>query len=223
MKGQKGFTLVEMLVASVIMMAVLLIASTSYSFFHDRWFKDKGQFYQLVVEKKSQLMMLDVLNGTLPYLVRGKGKASYFFEGDGQQFEAVTELPIFGTDPALVQISVQAVGDGTFQVIYKEAPILNSSFALDSSKPDFKYEKVLFEGLEIAGFRYLGWESLEDKNLFLDEFEGKPQWSDAYSAQAVKTMPVAIALTVGDEVLRFLLPEDNSYMLNFSTDTWDEA
>ncbi|MCG6221177.1 hypothetical protein, partial [Vibrio diabolicus] len=110
-----------------------------------------------------------------------------------------------------------------FQVIYKEAPILNSSFALDSSKPDFKYEKVLFEGLEIAGFRYLGWESLEDKNLFLDEFEGKPQWNDDYSAQAVKTMPVAIALTIGDEVLRFLLPEDNSYMLNFSTDTWDEA
>ncbi|MFH0227787.1 PilW family protein [Vibrio diabolicus] len=78
MKGQQGFTLVEMLVASVIMMAVLLIASTSYSFFHDRWFKDKGQFYQLVVEKKSQLMMLDVLNGTLPYLVRGRVKLLTF-------------------------------------------------------------------------------------------------------------------------------------------------
>lgn len=220
---QKGFTLVEMLVASVIMMAVLLIASSSYGFFHDRWFKDKNQFYALVVQKKSQLMMLDVLNGALPYLVKGDRKASYFFEGDRDQFEAVSDTPIFGAKPALIQLSVQAVGDGTYQILYREAPITDSSFALTSSKPAFKYEKILFENLNVAGFRYLGWQSLEEKNHYLDEFEGKPTWNDDYSAQKVRTMPVAIAFTIGDEVLRFLLPEDNSYMLNFSTDTWDEA
>lgn len=220
---QKGFTLVEMLVASVIMMAVLLIASSSYGFFHDRWFKDKNQFYTLVVQKKSQLMMLDVLNGTLPYLVKGDSKASYFFEGNRDQFEAVSDTPIFSSKPAMIQLSVKAVGDGTYQIIYKEAPITDSSFARTSSKPAFKYEKVLFEDLTVAGFRYLGWQSLEEKNHYLDEFEGKPTWNDDYSAQKVRTMPVAIALTIGDEVLRFLLPEDNSYMLNFSTDTWDEA
>ncbi|CAH1568863.1 PilW family protein [Vibrio rotiferianus] len=220
---QKGFTLVEMLVASVIMMAVLLIASSSYGFFHDRWFKDKNQFYTLVVQKKSQLMMLDVLNGALPYLVKGDSKASYFFEGDRDQFEAVSDTPIFGSKPAMIQLSVQAVGDGTYQILYKEAPITDSSFARTSSKPAFKYEKVLFENLTVAGFRYLGWQSLEEKNHYLDEFEGKPTWNDDYSAQKVRTMPVAIAFTIGDEVLRFLLPEDNSYMLNFSTDTWDEA
>ncbi|WP_026972362.1 prepilin-type N-terminal cleavage/methylation domain-containing protein [Aliagarivorans marinus] len=223
MKEQQGFTLVEMLVASSIMMAVLLIATTSYGFFHDRWSKQNNAFYQQVVEKKNQLMLLDVLRGTLPFVVNQQGSSSYLFVGTQESVEFVTEAPVFTEGTAFVQLSVVSVGDGTYQVLYKEAPITDRQLVLSGVKPEFKYEKVFFEDLRLSGFRYLGWRSLEDKNLFHDTREGLPEWINEYSGEAIRAMPQAIAITLDQQVLRFLVPDDNSYMVTLSADLWGDT
>ena len=59
MKYDKGFTLVEMLVSMVLLSMVLLIASSAYSMFSERWNGRLGHFNQSVAQAKNLILVQD--------------------------------------------------------------------------------------------------------------------------------------------------------------------
>lgn len=221
MKQQQGFTLIEMLIAATVMMAVLMIASSGYSFFADRWRADNSGHRQHVAQKRTQMMMMDVLNGIVPFFRHGESRSEesfYLFEGDNHHLKAVSAKPIFSSSLAIVQIEAIDMGNGKWQLLYKEAPL--TAPIHDEGEPSFVYEKVLFEDLEQAGFRFYGWPNYEARTNYFDSGVGTPQWLDQYSSKKARIMPYAIGITMNREALRVLLPSDQGKMLGYASDTW---
>lgn len=182
---QKGFTLIEMLVTMALLSFVVLIGSSAYGMFAQKWNVEMGNFDQTVQSVRDLMLVQEVLDTMVPYVVSGSdNKPGIFFEGNQNGFVGVSSKSIFDKNyQSVIRLSVVQAEDFTFDVIYEENPMITDVLRSTREPVDFSERIILFTRVEAPKFEYFGWSSVEDKfGVEGVSLPKAPGWLASYNA-----------------------------------------
>ncbi len=215
---QKGYTLVEMLIAMVILLSLMFTANYSYSLYSNYWAGRLGTFDRTMFYFQGLLQVKDTIDSAIPYIVSNEKKEqTFYFLGRGEGFTLVTTAPIFAqtvNDAAVVRIFKEPTDEG-FQLVYEEAP-LSDGLLIDLDQVlNFKYRTVLMRTKQPIKFEYFGWKVREHKYELTTFPDETPVWSASYDAAKTRIQPKRLRMTIGTEGFDYDLPEGHSKLINF--------
>ena len=200
----RGFTLVEMLVSMVLLSMVLLIASSAYSMFSDRWSGRLGHFNKTVVQAKQLILVQEALKSIVSYAVTNdKEQAKFYFEGNRNGFVAVTLRSVFSPESAAVmRLQVTQNDDFTYNLSYQESAMTDQLLITAKQSLNFSKPIILFDNLTEIDFQYFGWPSTQDKYWTIDSAIPRPEppiWFNEYNSLALNLQPEKITVTFTTE------------------------
>lgn len=217
-KAQKGFTLIETLIASSILMLILYAGYFGYAQFSERWDKRVDFYWQQTNQNLGIASLARVIESTSSYVVELENKKSVlFFLGERNGLSFVSDSPIFSDGSAIVNVEV--IGSETEQkLVYRETSLSSFLFTSVQQEITWEYEVVLSEGLRDLSFIFLSWDNLAHviEAKLPDSNVGKePTWNQSHEPKTRQVLPVTIKLEFYDKAdkmneLYIDLPE-NSY------------
>lgn len=181
-----GFSLVELLIALAIMSMTIMISSMGYAFFMEKWQGKLGKFDYQAVSAKNIKLIQNAIDNVYPYILRDEtGKASIYFEGDKDNFVAVTSRSIADKSvPAIIRLSVNQADDLSYYIRYQEAQISGQPLISLQQKINFSREFNMFEKAQDIEIRYYGY-----KNLTEMSGGGEQQWWQTFNSLQRDIMP----------------------------------
>ena len=221
----KGFTLIEVLLAMMLLSMVMYIGSLSFSIFSDRWQKELGSFNADVSEARKLLLLRQLFQGASNYLVRDTdNRAAYLFQGDARELVFVTNSPVFNTGyQAWVKLSVHTLATGQQQLRYEEYSFAATPLFSVTAQPKPDHSMVIMQDDNIR-FNYFGWNSFADRISYIESGQGAPSWQISYRATRIGVLPYAVNISWGqNEPLIFSLPHDNRHRQSSIYDERDQA
>jgi prepilin-type N-terminal cleavage/methylation domain-containing protein len=207
-RALRGFTLVEMLVALVVLSLVIGISTYAYALFARQWDGKLGRFEQAQAEYQRLEWLAAALQDTLPYVVRDDdGQIGFYFLGRDEGLTLVTMSPIFQTaQPALIRVFREPDGDGAWQLVYEEAPFDGQLLVRSDQRLEFRHRIVIARGLPRPEFRYYGWPDLSTW-LMASEVSGAARsWFVEYDGMTRRYHPEIIELRIGNSPTAFAVP-----------------
>ncbi|SEK47125.1 prepilin-type N-terminal cleavage/methylation domain-containing protein [Colwellia chukchiensis] len=210
MKKNSGFTLVEMLVAMVLLSMVLLIASSAYALFSERWDGRLGHFNRSVKQAKQLILVQEALKSVVSYVVTDDNKrAKLYFEGNRNGFVGVTLRSLFSPEvAAVVRVQIIQKADFSYQLIYQESAMTTQLLTQAKQALTFTDAVVLYDNLTAVEFQYYGWPSLRDKHWQADSAISARQakaWFSNYNSLERNVQPEQIKITFSTEQGDFTL------------------
>jgi len=173
----RGFSLLEMLVAVVVLSMVIGISTYAYSLFIRQWDGHLGRFDGAQAQYQRLEWLATALQDTLPYVVRDdKGELGFYFLGRDEGLTSVTMSPIFGVgEPALIRVFI-------------------------------RHRLVIARGLPRPEFRYFGWADLQSRVNIEDSLSTGRAWFDEYDGLRRQFHPEKIELGLGNDAAVFEVP-----------------
>ncbi len=221
MNRQRGFTLVELMIALVILVGLLFTANFSYSLYSRYWSGRLGEFDQSMFYYQGLLQVKNTVDSAVPYVVKNDTEGySFYFLGRDEGFTLVSAAPIFAptvNDASVVRIFREQVGN-TYQLVYEEAPLLDGLLIHLNQQLAFKYRTVLMRTDQPITFEYFGWAQREHKFVQQNFPAAQPSWSSQYDGAVTRLQPEKIAMTIGVDRLIFDLPVGHDKLINFYID-----
>ena len=203
MNSAKGFTLIEMLVSMTLLTMLLLLTTSAYSLFNERWDGKLGNYNKSLYATKNLLIIHEILSSVISYVVvDDEDNPAYYFDGNLNGFVAVsnTSMSMPGS-ASIIRLQVNQNADFTFNISYQEA-VMNSFLLLKhDQKVTFDEPIYLFENLKQAKVEYYGWPTRRDKffDASLNSKTRKPKgWFNEYNSIALGVHPEQIKITLGD-------------------------
>lgn len=195
---QKGFSLIEVLVAMTILSFITLIASQAFSFFVQKWDGRLGQFDTSFMDVRSALLVDATLQEIVPYVtLNNQGEAKMYFEGNRNGFVAVTQRSIqYPNYSAVIRVSIDEKSDQTFDLTYEEWPMLDRVLITSGNKLEFSAPIILFSGLTDINFEYYGVLKRDSNQNRGNIFEDSTflTWQEEYSGFITNVHPEKIRL-----------------------------
>lgn len=228
-KQNKGFTLIELMLATSLLMMVLFSGYYAYSLYTQKWQKRVDTFWQGTQDAIGIEALNKLLIATIPYVVKGNNdRLSVYFVGDSQFIQFASNYSLFNDDASLVRIEYLSESK---QLVYREKSLEN--FALLSTRQleqqesgildTWDHSAVLLNNVAGAEFSYWGWVSFEDAmeemNLGenLSRSNAKPQWYANHQVETHRILPksVNVSLNLLNSVSSFTvtLPNNTEYWL----------
>lgn len=204
----RGFSLLEMLVAITVLSIVIGISTYAYSLFIRQWDGHLGRFDEAQAKYQRLEWLSAVLEDTLPYVVRDdEGQLGFYFLGRDEGLTFVTMSPIFGVgEPALVRIFRETDENGTWKLVYEEAPFAGTLLVRADQRMDFRHRLVIARGLPRPAFRYFGWASLGSRLTIEDLSPERRSWFAEYDGMQRRFHPERIELQLGSDAAVFDVP-----------------
>lgn len=204
----RGFSLLEMLVAVVVLSMVIGISTYAYSLSIRQWDGNLGRFDESQAQYQRLEWLATALQDTLPYLVRDdKNELGFYFLGRDEGLTSVTMSPIFGVgEPALIRVFREPEDSGTWRLVYEEAPFAGNVLAYADQRMEFRHRLVIARGLPRPEFRYFGWADLQSSFNFEDSLSTGRAWFDEYDGLQRQYHPEKIELGLGSDVAVFEVP-----------------
>ena len=204
----RGFSLLEMLVAVVVLSMVIGISTYAYSLFIRQWDGHLGRFDESQAQYQRLEWLATALQDTLPYLVRDdKNELGFYFLGRDEGLTSVTMSPIFGVgEPALIRVFREPEDSGTWRLVYEEAPFAGNVLAHADQRMEFRHRLVVARGLPRPEFRYFGWADLQSRVNIEDSLGTGRAWFDEYDGLRRQFHPEKIELGLGNDVAVFEIP-----------------
>ena len=193
-----GFTLIELLITMALLSMIILIGSSAFGLFAQRWDGRLGQFDSTMRSAQNIMLVQDVLTSLIPYVAYNRdGKPVIYFEGNRNGFVAVSSdsVAISGRT-AVVRLSVIQRDDLSFDLVYEEWPMVSNILIDTFQQIPFYKPLVLFTEIKNPVFQYLGWATLEAK--YGDGEPGSdlpPEWLPEYNALDMDETPVMVRLS----------------------------
>mgnify|MGYP006126238207 FL=1 len=217
-KQYSGFTLIEVLIAMVILMSLMFTANYSYSQYSSYWAGRLGQFDRTLFQFQGLLQVKDTIDSALPYFVEdGQGEYTFYFLGRDQGVTFVSAAPIFAVtqnDASVVRLFIEKV-DARYQLVYEEAPLSDEILIRLDQQLTFKYRLVLLSSSKPLSFSYFGWKQWQHKTQ-REDYDGiLPSWQNSYDAAVSRVQPLAMQLHIGDEVIAYQLVEGHRNLTSF--------
>ena len=209
---KRGFTLVELLIAMSIMLAMLVLTATAYQLYTDSWQRDLSKIERSYQNFRYNELLLDAMQAILPLAVTDQGSRAYYFLGREEGFTAVTYSPIFQSGyPAVIRVFRETNDDGSHSLVYEEASLQYVVLKSADQTLPFSRRQVILNDLSALSFSYFGWKDLDlkmaamgDINVSLTE---KPQWFEEYDALSRRLHPQTIKIVIADFALEFAIPD----------------
>jgi prepilin-type N-terminal cleavage/methylation domain-containing protein len=204
----RGFSLLEMLVAVVVLSMVIGISTYAYSLFIRQWDGHLGRFDESQAQYQRLEWLATALQDTLPYMVRDdKNELGFYFLGRDEGLTSVTMSPIFGVgEPALIRVFREPDDSGTWRLVYEEAPFAGKVLAHADQRMEFRHRLVVARGLPRPEFRYFGWADLQSRVNIEDSLSTGRAWFDEYDGLRRQFHPEKIELGLGNDVAVFEIP-----------------
>ena len=215
----QGYTLIEVLIALTIFMALMFTANYSYSVYSQYWHGRLGSFDQTLFYYRGLLQVKESIDSSIPYIVNGgEGvEETFYFLGRNDGFTLVSAAPIFANtvnDAAVVRIFSEKNDDG-FQLVYEEAPLSDNLLTNINQQLNFKYRTVLMVTKQAIKFEYFGWSAIEHKVRPSGQPESLPSWRGQYDAAKTRVQPKKLRITLSGQPLEFDLPEGHQNLIDF--------
>lgn len=189
-RALKGFSLLEMLVAVVVLSMVIGISTYAYAMFIRQWDGRLGRFDEAQAQYQRLEWLAAALEDTLPYVVRDdEGALGFYFLGRDEGLTLVTMSPIFGVgEPALIRVFREPDEGDAWRLVYEEAPFAGTLLAHADQRMEFRHRLVIARGLPRPGFRYFGSTDLRSRSR---------SWFDEYDGMVRQFHPEKIELRLG--------------------------
>ncbi|WP_220782408.1 pilus assembly FimT family protein [Shewanella sairae] len=221
----KGFTLIEILIAMLLLSMVMFIGSLSFSTFSQQWQKDMGTFTEEVANAKNLVLLQKAINGIANYIVKDTDDdPAYFFKGNDKYLVFITNKPVFSVgQQALVRLSVAVNQDGSQQLVYEESPFDRNPLLRIDELPQSRFMQVLLTDEQIR-FNYYGWQDQQQRSAYYEGEPTSPKWISEYFGENSGMLPYAINITWGNnEPIIFPVPNDNAYQIMYTSEKSTDA
>jgi len=191
----KGFTLIELMLATSLLMMVMFSGYYAYSLYSQKWQKRVQVFWHGTEQAIALDNLHKVLSSALPYIVNGKdNKACVYFKGSATSISLITSSAIFSAEPSLVQLRLEAIsGSNKHNLIYQEQSIKHSLVLDIEHQPQWQHEIVLLANITDFNLSYFGWQSLEQaiENITSDLLVKKDHrtWYQTHQSSVSRLLP----------------------------------
>jgi prepilin-type N-terminal cleavage/methylation domain-containing protein len=216
-----GFTLVEVMISTLILGAVLAVTFTALTTYRNAWEKSDSLFSDVFTRSRYRILVRQAVESIYGYYVTektGEQKDVFFplFRGSATAVEFVTLSSVFDDrSPALARLSVEKITDDHYNIVYEETPLVDVYIKYPDELPAYKNSIEVYTGLSEAGFRYYGVVDI----IFHPELQTRElvyAWNDQYLSKQRARLPEIIALEIdsddnGKENIRFAVTGDGSY------------
>lgn len=216
MSNSKGFTLVEILIATFLLSALLFTGSYTYQLFSERWTKDIGEFNESIYDLKGIANLESVLDGLIPWVVFdetvGYKKPVFMFVGSTTTLLAVTKNGLFSDEyPEIFRLSIKSNSNGKYSVFYQSKSTKNILFKNISQEIIFDNQVELLNNLNDFSIEYQGFEHY--LKMSGDDLSYDPKLSETFSGLNTQLMPTKINIKIKKEekelVSSFLYDKDS--------------
>ncbi|WP_372767927.1 type II secretion system protein J [Pseudoalteromonas sp.] len=194
---KSGFTLIETLLASSILMMVLYAGYLGYAQYSERWDKRVEYFWKQAGKNLGLSSLVRVIESTSPYIVTLNGnKKGIYFQASERKLSFVSDSPIFSNRSALV--SVEVVDEDDFQkIVYRETSLSSILFISAEQNVLWEYEVVIAEKLKHVRFSFLGWESLTaaiEAKQPEQKVKALPIWYNTHDLAKRQILPITVKM-----------------------------
>ena len=197
---QNGFTLVELLIVTLLLSMVMMTGMYAYSLFTNKWRNELGHFNETAREVTNFQRLQYVLETIEPYVVKNQTALPvFFFVGGRQSVLAVTDSGLFDPmSPEIFRLSVETDANGKFELLYQARSAADELLISSEQSVEFSHQLTLFKELDDVSFRYYGWSSPLAKNQAGtgDAPGARAQWYEIFSGLDYRMMPEILELTI---------------------------
>lgn len=191
----KGFTLIELMLSSALLMTIMFAGYYAYSLYSQKWQKRVDVYWH----STKQGIGVDALNklfiSTSNYVVKNEnGRESIYFEATEDKIRFVSNSPIMSVGSALVELSVSESNE-TKQLVYREKNLQGFPLFLQEDIENFiewEQQIVLLEGFSEINWSFYGWTSFQDalKQAEIAELGSNEELRKAYNTHALDEIRV---------------------------------
>ena len=197
-----GFTLVEVLVATLVLSMVIYLATLSYSLFLDTWKRKKLSDVTAMQQYRSHFLLRNSLESIFDYYVTDpesekNNRRFPFFKGEKESLEFVTLSSVFHKGkPAVARIRLKKSEVGNLKaLIYEETSLNGTYIRYYDDVLEYKNEMLICDNLKSVSIRYFGvWEVKYDleKDAFVTEYK----WRETFKGKKRNATPNTIEMMI---------------------------
>lgn len=221
-KKQGGFTLIELMIASSLLMLVMYAGYFAYSLYSSSWQKQSNAFWKATNQGIHLTTLSRLFEASMPYIVEDtKKQPSIFFIANQEVLSFVSNAPIFAKSAALVELTF--IDDN---LIYRESTLENAPLLKQNEIRKWQHSIILLKNVYQGAFNFYGWKNMQQiRDYELQQEEGgrgaapiTPSWYRVHIMESIRLLPLSIALTYNDEEnkktsLTFLPPQHSQHAL----------
>ena len=195
----RGFSLVEVLIASTILLLVLFLGSYGYSLFAKYWADGAGTFEQKFADIKGLNIVHQVIKNTHPYIMKGGERGAYhYFEGGKSVVRGFTNHSVFAQEKmAFYELKVEENANNLLDLVYRESVINEVPVVTERNIGQYNNKIVILTDINDVTFEFYGWRSYDlwvENNLL--SRGGAPEWFGFYSGQDTLVPPNLVRLSI---------------------------
>lgn len=216
--SQQGFTLVEMLVTTIILSVMVAIAFFAMGLYLKGWEAYRFGDTTAIQKYRSRSLIRDALESVWEYYVTDplneRSNVFYpFFKGDSEELIAITSSSVFHQGvPAVFRLRLISDDSNSFNLVYEESPLDNWYLRYNDDDYTYSFSMIYMPNVSKVQFRYFGY--LEDRYIKeSDIIERVNQWQGAFDGRYRHAVPEIIEITISDgdhrQILKFYVQANN--------------
>ncbi|RUO56269.1 prepilin-type N-terminal cleavage/methylation domain-containing protein [Pseudidiomarina homiensis] len=202
-KTQRAFTLVETLIAMVLLSLLMLGGALAYDYFTQNWQRNKGSMNDAMQRHHLTTLVQRVTQSTFAKVVhknRQAGHLGFYFLGREEGFTAVSSASVQDpTVPAVYRLFKEQNQDGTWRLIYEEAPLKGFRLEEPEQNLPFNFRRVIYDNIAELDFSYFGWNNYDERRDVISAENREvlePRWFNEYDGLARVVHPIAIRINL---------------------------
>lgn len=197
---QKGFTLIELMIATAILSGLLFLGSFTYQMLAGRWQQELGDFQQTLETTKSFNLLNGALTAIQPYIVLDESSNSsnydpgFLFIGKENRLFAITKQGLFNQQyPEVFRLIVEQTDEGKFNLIYQGMSTKGVAVVTAQQSITFTQQITLLSDFDEIKFNYLGWDGFVARSEGIQN-DLSPTWRSEFSGLDNQLLPDQMAL-----------------------------
>ncbi|MEO2280272.1 PilW family protein [Pseudoalteromonas pernae] len=212
MVKSKGFSLVELMLATVLLTLVMYSGYFAYGTYTSSWTKRGNAFWSQVSGNVKIDAIGRMFQGAKAYIVKTQNdQYSIFFNADEGLVQFVTASPIFSDGDAVIELRVVETEDDV-NLVYRESPLLDAPLIQQGEVRIWADQFTLLKGYQGIELSFYGWKDYQEAAAAFaqeDDFSAEKSWYKQHTIEEHRILPEIVKLALHKE-------DSNAVELSFS-------